>query len=137
MIYFWARGYFKTNMKYRMMGLLGIGGLQGLIGWWMVRSGLGPKPAYQTQPRVSVYRLFVHLNTAIFIYSVLFWNGLTLLRPAPETTWRVLNDSHLLKTRKFAMIAIHLLALTIGAGSIVAGIDAGKVFNTWPLMNGS
>jgi len=137
MIYFWARGYFRRGMKLRMLALLALGGSQGLIGWWMVKSGLGAKPAYQSQPRVSVYRLFVHLNTAILIFSMLFWNSMTLLRPAAETSWRVVNIESMLKTRKWAMIAIHLLGLTIGAGSIVAGIDAGKVFNTWPLMNGS
>lgn len=53
MIYFWSRGYFKTKMKLRMLGLLGFGGLQGLIGWWMVKSGLLPKPSYQTEARVT------------------------------------------------------------------------------------
>ncbi len=52
MIYFWARGYFKRKMKLRMLGLLALGGTQGLIGWWMVKSGLMPKPGYQTEPRV-------------------------------------------------------------------------------------
>lgn len=53
MIYFMAKGYFKRSMILRMLGLLGIGATQGLIGWWMVKSGLRPKPAYQAEPRVS------------------------------------------------------------------------------------
>lgn len=137
MMYFWSKGYFKRLMKWRMVGLLGIGASQGLIGWWMVRSGLGPKPNYQVEPRVSVYRLFVHLNTAIAIYSILLWNGMTLLRTSPEFTWRLLNVASMLRARKFGISATHLLGITIAAGSIVAGIDAGKVFNTWPLMNGA
>lgn len=60
-----------------------------------------------------------------------------MLRYPPETSWRIANIEPLLKVRKWGMIAIHLLGLTVAAGSIVAGIDAGKVFNTWPLMNGA
>lgn len=84
-----------------------------------------------------MYRLFVHLNCAFVIYGLLLWNGLTLLRLPPETTWRSANVEPLLRVRRFALAAAHLLALTVAAGSIVAGIDAGKVFNTWPLMNGA
>jgi heme a synthase len=136
MVYFWARGCFRAPMKRRMLGLLALGGSQGLIGWWMVKSGLQPKPAYHTEPKVSVYRLFVHLNCAIGIFSLLLWNGLTLVRPSAEASWRAIHIGSMLKTRRWAMLAIHLLALTIAAGSVVAGLDAGKVFNTWPLMNG-
>lgn len=137
MIYFWTRGYFKAPMKKRMLGLLLVGASQGLIGWWMVKSGLGPKPAYHHEPRVSVYRLFVHLNFAICIYSYLMYTGLNLLRGPAELEWRNYDLRSILKTRRWANIAVHLLALTIAAGSIVAGLDAGKVFNTWPLMNGA
>ena len=142
MVYFWARGSFRGPMKKRMLGLLALGGSQGLIGWWMVKSGLQAKPTYHTEPKVapahqvSVYRLFVHLNCAMGIFSLLLWNGLTLVRPSAEASWRAINIPNMLKTRKWAMLTIHLLALTIAAGSIVAGLDAGKVFNTWPLMNG-
>lgn len=136
--YFWIRGYLKKSMKLRMLGLLALGGSQGLIGWWMVRSGLGPKPNYHREPRVSVYRLSVHLTTAITIYSFLLWNGFTLLRNPPETVWRGYRSfDGMLKGRKWAVAALHTLYLTIIAGSIVAGLDAGKVFNTWPLMNGA
>lgn len=62
---------------------------------------------------------------------------MTLLRFPAETTWRTANIEPILKVRKWGFIAIHFLGLTIAAGSIVAGIDAGKVFNTWPLMNGA
>ena len=59
----------------------GLGAAQGLIGWWMVRSGLNqPKPEYQLKPRVSTYRLMVHLSMAISIYSLLVWNAASILR---------------------------------------------------------
>jgi len=63
-----------------MFGLFALGGTQGLIGWWMVKSGMKDKPEYQNKPRVSVYRLLVHLNTALVIYGGLVWNALTVLR---------------------------------------------------------
>lgn len=136
MTYFWIRGYLKRPLKKRLLGLLAIGGCQGLIGWWMVKSGLLAKPSYHKEPRVSVYRLFVHLNTAMIIFSLLLWNGLTLVRTAPEFTWKFANPMDMLRMKKVSTASLHLIALAIAAGSIVAGLDAGKVFNTWPLMNG-
>jgi len=135
--YFLLRGYLKPRLRNRCLGLLALGGTQGLIGWWMVKSGLNPKPEYQTRPRVSTYRLFVHLNTAIAIYGILFWNALTLLRKPQE---RILKESMLSCTMsaRVKMIAIlHFVAFNIITGVTVAGIDAGKVFNTWPDMNGA
>lgn len=137
MVYFWARGCFLKKMKLRMLGLLALGGSQGLIGWWMVKSGLKPKPEYHLEPKVSVYRLFVHLNTAMLIYSLLLWNGLTLFRSAPEVSWRIIDFESMLRARRWAKHALYFTALTIAAGSIVAGLNAGKVFNTWPTMNGA
>jgi len=53
----------------------------------MVKSGLEKKPDYHTSPKVSVYRLFVHLNMAILIFSLLFWNSMTLLGSPAEKSW--------------------------------------------------
>lgn len=63
MVYFLARGYFKNKMKLRMLGLLGLGGMQGVVGWWMVKSGLLPKPGYQSEARVHLTQLGVSLQT--------------------------------------------------------------------------
>ena len=134
--YFSARGYFKKRMLKRMGGLVGLLGVQGLIGWWMVRSGLQAKPDYHISPRVSVYRLFVHLNTAMLIYSFGLWHGLSLLRQAPESSWNLSNFSSMKKIRSVSLALMFLISLNISSGSIVAGLDAGKVFNTWPDMNG-
>jgi heme A synthase len=71
------------------------------------------------------------------LYSIVLWHGLTLVRYPAETTWRTATIDPILKIRRWGIIAIHFVGLTIAAGSIVAGIDAGKVFNTWPLMNGA
>lgn len=137
LIYFWGRGYLKRPMKMRLAGLFSFGLTQGLVGWWMVKSGLTKKPDYQSRPRVSTYRLFVHLNNAIIIYGFLLWNGLTLLSPAHEAIVNVNNFKHLEKIRKLSIFILLALSLNIMSGVTVAGIDAGKVFNTWPLMNGA
>ena len=74
---------------------------------------------------------------AIMLYSFVLWNAMTLLREPAELRYNKLNWRSMLKVRTMAIGVIHLLALNISSGSIVAGLDAGQVFNTWPLMNGS
>ena len=81
------------------IGLGCFGGLQGVIGWWMVKSGLTKKPDYQSRQRVSTYRLFVHLNCAIIIYSSLLWNGLTLVSKNPENVINLSNFKNCSKLR--------------------------------------
>jgi cytochrome c oxidase assembly protein subunit 15 len=76
---FQYKGYLQPKMRNRMLALLGLGGLQGGIGWWMVKSGLKEKPEYQNRPRVSPYRLAAHLGMATTLYSGLLWNSFSLL----------------------------------------------------------
>ena len=77
------KGYLKPMLRNRLLGLLGLGALQGGIGWWMVKSGLKEKPDYQNRPRVSPYRLMTHLMLATTIYSGLLWQSFSLLvKPA-------------------------------------------------------
>lgn len=135
--YFAIRRYFRPRMLKRMSGLLLMLGTQGLIGWWMVKSGLHAKPDYHTSPRVSVYRLFVHLNAAMMIYGFALWHGLTLIRQNPESVWNPKNFQSMNKVRGYSKLLLFLVTFNIASGSIVAGLDAGKVFNTWPDMNGA
>jgi len=135
--YFAWRGVLLKGLKIRLFGLLALGGFQGLIGWWMVKSGLKQKPDYHVEPKVSVYRLFVHLNMAVVLFSILFWNSLTLLQKPAEAKWTTTNFNSMTRARKGAFLLVHLLAFNIASGAIVAGLDAGRVFNTWPLMNGA
>lgn len=135
--YFGLRGQLRRRLVFRMFGMFGLGLCQGMIGWWMVRSGLESKPDYHTSPKVSVYRIFVHLNMAMIIFSFLLWNSLTLLMPATETRWTASSFQKMRTVRKSTLGIVGLLGLNIASGAIVAGLDAGKVFNTWPLMNGS
>ncbi|MCE2516503.1 MAG: COX15/CtaA family protein [Alphaproteobacteria bacterium] len=100
----------------RLVVLLGLGGFQGLIGWWMVKSGLVDDPA------VSQYRLATHLSTALIILGLLVWTALDL------------KDGKATAPRGHAAGIIGLLGITIIAGAFVAGMDAGKLYNEYPLM---
>ena len=100
--------------------------MQGLLGWFMVKSGL------TDNPYVSQYRLTAHLLAAFLIYAYIFWAALDLFfpRPAPSTG----NASPL---RRFALAVTGLLTITVMSGGFVAGLKAGFAYNTFPLMDGS
>ncbi len=120
-VYFLARGYIRRGEwpKYLLMFVLG--GLQGLLGWYMVKSGL------VDVPRVSQYRLTAHLGAALVIYSYMFWVALTLMFAAPRD-----GSRHPWFTKSVLLTA--LIAVTIVSGGFVAGLRAGKIYNTFPMM---
>lgn len=107
----------------RLFALLMLGGLQGAIGWWMVASGLS------VRTDVSHYRLAVHLITALFVLAGLVWTALDLLTQAADTRARTA------RLTGFAVAAALVLFVQLLFGAFVAGMDAGYVANTWPLMN--
>ena len=114
--YFAFRKMIPHGYKLPLVVLLFLGGMQGVIGWWMVKSGL------ITDPTVSQYRLATHLGMALFIYGMLLWTGFNLfygkaLRPS----------GHM-------MGVVTIVAITIIAGAFVAGMDAGLLYNEYPLM---
>ena len=115
--------------KYRML-LVGIlGGLQGTIGWWMVSSGLSGRMV-----DVASYRLATHLGLVFIILGTLFWFIMKLGRPGVE-----LLQSRRLRDEKSVRWATLLLILTFAQillGALVAGIDAGRGYIDWPMMNG-
>lgn len=134
---FMYKGYLMPKMRNRILALLGLGGLQGAIGWWMVKSGLKEKPEYQTRPRVSPYRLATHLTMATALYSGLIWNAFALLiKPIAVDPSETAKLKYVKDIRILGIVLIHCLIFNIITGAFVAGIDAGKVYNTWPLMNG-
>ncbi|MFN3726608.1 MAG: COX15/CtaA family protein [Allosphingosinicella sp.] len=107
---------------WKLIGLLALGGLQGVIGWWMVASGL------IDVPEVSHIRLAVHLLTALAIFGALIWVALDL---------RALGRSPVARPARLTMTAIWALCLLFVQmlfGAYVAGLEAGYAFNTWPLM---
>lgn len=87
MVYFWSRGYLLGRLKFTLASLFAVGGLQGAIGWWMVKSGLVDKAEtgeVDQTPRVSPYRLSVHAGFAYSLYAVTLWQALNVLKNPPE-----------------------------------------------------
>uniref|UniRef100_I3JST3 Cytochrome c oxidase assembly homolog 15 (yeast) n=1 Tax=Oreochromis niloticus TaxID=8128 RepID=I3JST3_ORENI len=129
-IYFWKKGYFTRSMKGKVLGLCGFVFFQGLLGWYMVKSGLEEKPESHDIPRVSQYRLSAHLGSALLLYCASMWTGLTLLLPAH----RMAETKKLMQLRRFAKGTGGLVFLTALSGAFVAGLDAGLVYNSFPKM---
>lgn len=123
LIWFAARRAIPAGYGWRLVALLALGGLQGAIGWWMVESGLS------VRTDVSHYRLAVHLLTALFIIGGLVWTALDLHMVARSTRARPAT------LRPFALAVLLVLLVQLMLGAFTAGLDAGYVSNTWPLMN--
>ncbi|XP_026192418.1 cytochrome c oxidase assembly protein COX15 [Cyclospora cayetanensis] len=122
------------GLRLAVYGLLG--GIQGLVGWWMVRSGFEePKTEVKT-PRVSPYRLAFHLMMAATLYTLLLWQSLAVLLPSPP---KAAITAAAAAAAKVAGREAHAFAALAGttffSGALVAGNDAGRCCNTWPTMN--
>lgn len=120
-IWFLARGYIRASEWPKYLAMFILGGLQGLLGWYMVSSGL------VDVPHVSQYRLTAHLVAAFLIYAYMFWMAMSLL--FPQTTTAVKHNAY---GKTLALFG--LVCLTIVAGGFVAGLKAGKIYNTFPMM---
>lgn len=120
-VFFFARGYIQRYEwpKYLLMFVLG--GMQGLLGWYMVKSGL------VDVPHVSQYRLTAHLVAAFIIYAYMFWVAMSLLFPPADNA-----TQHPWYRRTLAITV--LVSTTIISGGFVAGLKAGKIYNTFPMM---
>ncbi|MCC7033678.1 MAG: COX15/CtaA family protein [Acidobacteria bacterium] len=124
-VYWWARGRVPRSLVPRLAGLFALGGLQGVVGWYMVASGL------VDVPRVSPYRLAAHLLLAAVVFAGLVWTALDLLRPEPAPG-RPVSD----RMRHLANAVVVVVLMVIVSGAFVAGTRAGFAFNTFPLMGG-
>ena len=120
-VVFVVKGYIHKQEwpKYLLMFVLG--GMQGLLGWYMVKSGL------VDVPHVSQYRLTAHLVAAFLIYAYMFWVAMSLLFPSPDGARK-----HRWYGKTIGLIV--LIGITIVSGAFVAGLKAGKIFNTFPMM---
>ncbi len=121
--WFWVKRAIPAGYKPRLLALMALGGLQGTIGWWMVSSGLSARTD------VSHYRLAVHLLTALFILGGLVWTALDL---------KALTRNPAAKPAKltgFASAVLAILFVQLLFGAWVAGLNAGYVSNSWPMMN--
>ena len=122
-LFFLWRGFIEPGLRARLWTLFGAGAALGAVGWWMVSSGLAGRVS------VSQYRLAFHLTLACAIYSAILWTAQGLqtrrLEPAPR------------RLRLTAAALALLVLLQIYLGALVAGLDAGLVFNTWPQIDGA
>lgn len=126
-VYFMWRGWMDKPLIWKCAGLFALGGAQGVLGWYMVASGLVDRPD------VSQYRLAAHLVTAFVCYGLIIWVALGQFRIAGAR-----DNAHDAKTNigGWAMTITLFALLVVTSGAFVAGLDAGKGFNTFPLMDG-
>ena len=120
-VYFLLRKQLKKSTIKKCLILLFMGGFQGFLGWFMVKSGLVDKPD------VSHYRLAMHLTTAFLTFAYTFWVALDLIFPSKKE----INTSF----RNLIRVGLVILVIQIIWGAFVAGLDAGWIHNHWPLMN--
>ncbi|NQZ14237.1 MAG: COX15/CtaA family protein [Alphaproteobacteria bacterium] len=120
LLYFWISKKIPDGFRGKLLIGLFLGAVQGLMGWYMVKSGLIDRPS------VSHFRLAAHLGLAAIIFGYLLWIAFDLKRTnKAETTFCI---------KRHGWIATALVFLTLIWGAFVAGLDAGLVYNTWPLM---
>jgi cytochrome c oxidase assembly protein subunit 15 len=122
-VFFLWRGWIEPGLRPRLWAIFALGAAQGAVGWWMVSSGLAQRTS------VSPYRLAFHLTLACVIYAALIWSaqrlsGRALLHAPP-------------RLRGAALGLLVLVFIQIYIGALVAGLDAGLLYNTWPLIDGA
>ena len=125
-LYFWLRRKIDRPLVPKLLGIFVLGGLQGAMGWYMVKSGL------VDDPRVSQFRLTAHLSLAFLIFISMMWVALDLLTARLRST----ASEALRKLQRTGIMLAILAFYTVVTGGFVAGIRAGKAYNTFPLMNG-
>ena len=124
LLIFLLRRQIPGRLTPQLIAMFVLGGLQGLLGWYMVKSGL------VDDPHVSQYRLTAHLMLAVLIYGYILWVALNLLLSRGETQ----VEASGLKTPAYLLLG--LIVITMASGGFVAGLKAGLAYNTFPLMAG-
>jgi cytochrome c oxidase assembly protein subunit 15 len=124
-LFFLWRGWIPPRLKWRLWGIFAAGAALGAVGWWMVSSGL----VGSGRVSVSQYRLAFHLTLACAIYAAIVWTAQQLAPQRPS------DASARLRGVAFTLAVLVLLQIYLGA--LVAGLNAGLVFNTWPLIDGA
>jgi cytochrome c oxidase assembly protein subunit 15 len=122
LIFFWLRGALTPALKMKLLAVLALGGLQGIVGWWMVKSGLVGRT------EVAQQRLAIHLLLASLTFAAIVWIAASLAPRAAERSalWQ----------RGLAIAILLVTFLQIILGALMAGLHAGRAYNTWPLMDG-
>jgi cytochrome c oxidase assembly protein subunit 15 len=122
-LWFLWRGVLGADLRRRLWLIFGLGALQGAVGWWMVASGLSQRV------EVSQYRLATHLVLALVIFAAIVWTLRRLADRLPSLA------SSRLRITSMALLVLTFVQLYLGA--LVAGLRAGKVYNTWPDIDGA
>lgn len=122
-LWFLWRGRLAADLKRRLWIIFALGGLQGAVGWWMVASGLTQRV------EVSQYRLAAHLILALVIFAAIVWTLRRLAKPA--------RTSVAPRLRAGAGLLLALTFVQIYFGALVAGLRAGRAYNTWPDIDGA
>jgi cytochrome c oxidase assembly protein subunit 15 len=123
LVYFAVRRRLRPGLAPGLVLLFIMGALQGLLGWYMVKSGL------VDNPRVSQYRLTAHLGVAVALYGCMLWLAFDLLYARSET-----RRSERAPPARWGLVLVGLVYLMILSGGLVAGTRAGLAYPTWPLM---
>ncbi len=125
-LFFWFTRKVERSLVPKLIIMFVLGGLQGLLGWYMVKSGL------VDDPHVSQYRLTAHLMLAVVIYGYILWVALGLLSSKAgsgmQKNWSTI--------RRLTYAITGLVFITMASGAFVAGLKAGMAYNTFPLMEG-
>jgi heme a synthase len=142
-MYFTMRSRIPAGYQKRMLGLVTMGGTQGLVGWWMVQSGLGDERRDDKREiRVRPIRLTAHLSMALATYGALVWTGMDIFN-IPHSQAKLkelvaslgkesLRQARTLRTKSWVLTG--LTFVTVASGGLVAGNDAGRAYNTYPKM---
>jgi cytochrome c oxidase assembly protein subunit 15 len=123
LLWFLWRGWVGPGLRTRLWLIFGLGALQGAVGWWMVASGLADRV------EVSQYRLATHLVLACIIYIALLWTAQRFGGEVPAVAPG--------RVRAGAIVLLVLVLAQIYLGALVAGLRAGHIYNTWPLIDGA
>ncbi len=124
-VFFLLKGWVTSPLVPRLVLIFILGGLQGVLGWYMVKSGL------VDNPDVSQYRLTAHFSAAVIIYGYMFWVALSLMK----SPYAAVLHAPAMLTRVTVFSAFWIF-ITMMSGGFVAGLDAGLTYNTFPLMDG-
>ncbi|KAF3068485.1 Electron transfer protein 1, mitochondrial [Daldinia childiae] len=142
-VYLIARRRVSARVAAHLVGISALIGFQGFIGWWMVKSGLKDDLfAPGSHPRVSQYRLATHLATAFVCYSWMLLTGLSILRTrrlladpaAASKVISALKNPGIAPFRRYVSALTVLVFTTVLSGALVAGLDAGLIYNEFPMM---
>ncbi|KAF2837467.1 cytochrome c oxidase assembly protein-like protein cox15 [Patellaria atrata CBS 101060] len=142
-ILFIATRRVSRSMALKLTGICGLIGFQGFIGWWMVKSGLHDDLfAPGSHPRVSQYRLTAHLGAAFIVYTTMLVSALNILKEhtllrdpdAARKYMKLLQEPKYQPFRRSTAALTALIFITAMSGALVAGLDAGLIYNEFPYM---